>query len=148
MVAGLVSRVERVEDWKIKNHPILQSPNPPMASALQKETEERRDKLENMVWTNLMGARVAGNFSVHHENMLRTNSRCAQKKQKKTKGTAVPRPFRPITHSFFSLCSIWRVRETLLCYLAHLALLRTLQQLASTLFQALASHRRQHSIRY
>ena len=41
-----VERVERVEDWK--NH---KSPNPPMASAIQKETEERRDKLENMVRT-------------------------------------------------------------------------------------------------
>ena len=27
VVAGLVSRVERVEDWKITNHPITQSSN-------------------------------------------------------------------------------------------------------------------------
>ena len=92
MIWGL-NRVERVE---ITNHPILQWRQP-------YRRRQKNGEITLRIWCgrNLARAILSGNFSAHRENMLRTNSRCAQKKQKKTKGTAVPRPFCPITHSFF-----------------------------------------------
>ena len=51
---------------------------------------------ENMVRTKSRGAILLGNFSAHHENTVRTNSRRVQKTQKRRKGLRLSRPFRPL----------------------------------------------------
>ena len=51
---------------------------------------------ENMVRTKSRGAILLGNFSAHHENTVRTNSRRVQKTQKRRKGRLLSRPFRPL----------------------------------------------------